>query len=475
MSRAEERPRLRGGTPPPARAPRRRGPAANAPRLVALRVLERVERTGSYADLALHGAFERHNLQARERAFATELAYGTLRWRGRLDFLLEQVLDRSFDKLEPPVASLLRLGAYQLAFVDAVPDAVAVAESVRLAQAVGLDRASGLINAVLRRLSERLDQITLPALAADPLAHLIHALSIPPWLAARWLEEFGPDEAAALATASNRAPPRTVRTNRSQLHRDALLDELLTRFPDARPCVFASDGIVLGRKGDPARDPAFLAGYFTIQDEASQVVVELLDPQSGERVLDTCAAPGAKSTAIAERIGAAGTVVATDRHERRLGLLARDARRLGLRNIHTAVADATQPLPGDLGDPSFDRVLVDAPCSGLGTLRRNPDARWRVQPASLERLADVQRALLSRAATVLRPGGALVYSTCTLAREENEDVVAAFLRDHPDFHPAEDIPEALGALRGETGVVRLYPHRHDCDGFFAARLERESS
>ncbi len=474
MSGGGGRARLRGGTPPPARAPRRRGPAANAPRLVALRVLERVERTGSYADLALHAAFDRNSLQARERAFATELAYGTLRWRGRLDYLLEQVLDRSFDKLEPPVASLLRLGAYQLAFVDAVPAAVAVAESVRLAQAVGLDRASGLINAVLRRLSERIDQLELPALESDPLLHLVHALSIPDWLAARWLEEFGSEEAAKLAIASNRPPPRTVRTNRSQLHRDALLDELLLRFPDARPCVFASDGIVLGRKGDPARDPAFLAGYFTIQDEASQVVVELLDPQPGERVFESCAAPGAKSTAIAERVGAGGTVLATDRHERRLGLLARDARRLGLGNIHTVVADATQPLPESVAAPPFDRVLVDAPCSGLGTLRRNPDARWRVQPDSLNRLADVQRALLTRASTVLRPGGTLVYSTCTLGREENQDVVDAFLADHPDFHVAKEIPGALHALRGPAGEVRLYPHLHDTDGFFAVRLERGS-
>ncbi len=473
MSRPEGRSRLRGGTPPPARAPRRRGPAANPPRLVALRVLERVERTGSYADLALHAAFDRNGLQARERAFATELAYGTLRWRGRLDYLLGQVLDRSFDKLEPPVASLLRLGAYQLAFVDAVPAPVAVAESVRLAQAVGLDRASGLINAVLRRLSERLDQLELPSLAADPLAHLTHALSIPSWLAARWLEELGPDEAAALAIASNRAPPRTVRVNRSQLHRDALLDELRLRFPDAHPCVFASDGIVLGRKGDPARDPAFLTGYYTIQDEASQVVVELLDPQPGERVLDTCAAPGAKSTAIAERVGAGGAVLATDRHERRLGLLARDARRLGLGNIRTLVADATQALPDEAAGDGFDRVLVDAPCSGLGTLRRNPDARWRVQPDSLERLADLQRALLGRAADALRPGGTLVYSTCTLTREENEAVVEAFLAERGDFRRSDEIPDALRVLGGAPGELRLYPHRHDSDGFYAARLERE--
>lgn len=472
MSPAGGRPRLRGGTPPPARAPRRRGPAANAPRLVALRVLERVDRTGAYADLALHAAFDRNSLQSRDRAFATELAYGTLRWRGRLDYLLSQVLDRGFDKLEPPVASLLRLGAYQLAFVDGVPAAVAVAESVRLAQAVGLDRASGLVNAVLRRLSERIDTLELPSLESEPLAHLTHTLSIPAWLAKRWLAEFGPDEAAALALASNQVPPRTVRANRCHVHRDALLDELQTRFPDAHPCLYATDGIVLGRKGDPARDPAFLAGYFTIQDEASQVVVELLDPQHGDRVLDACAAPGAKATAIAERVGGAGHVHATDRHERRLGLLGRDARRLGLSNLTTRVADLTQPRSLEAGE-HYDRVLVDAPCSGLGTLRRNPDARWRVQPESIDRLADVQRSILANAAERLRVGGTLVYSTCTLAREENQLVIEAFLESHRDFHVVDRVPDNLGALRGEDGALHLFPHRHDSDGFFAVRMQRE--
>ena len=209
-----------------------------------------------------------------------------------------------------------------------------------------------------------------------------------------------------------------------------------------------------------------------MQDEASQLVVELLAPRPGERVLDACAAPGTKATAIAERVGPGGEVVALDRSPSRLRLVGRDARRLGLANVTTHRLDASQPLP-DLGGP-FDRVLVDAPCSGLGTLRRNPDARWRLRPEDVPRLAETQLAILRRAASALRPGGALVYSTCTLLPEENERVVAAFLEGAREFRPARRaaIPAAVRAVLGEDGWMRTFPHRHDTDGFFAARLER---
>lgn len=457
------------------RAPRRKGPSPNPPRLVALRVLERVERTGAYADLALHANFDRSALDARERAFATELAYGTLRWRGRLDFLLAEVLDRKFEKLEAPVTSLLRLGAYQLVFVDSLPNAVAVSETVRLAQSVGLDRASGLINAVLRRLGERWRDIPFPELKSDPIGHLTHALSLPPWLAERWLETLGAEEAAALALACNTPPPRSIRNNRTRQSREVLLDELRERFPDAVLCAFASDGILLGHKGDAARDPAFLEGRFTIQDEAAQVVIDCLDPQPGEQILDLCAAPGAKATAIAERIGEKGHVLGVDRHERRLGLLARDARRLSLRNVETLVTDATQALPEARIAEGFDRVLVDAPCSGLGTLRRNPDARWRLQADAIERLAETQLAILRRGADVLRPGGVLVYSTCTITHEENESVIAAFLDDHSDFSVDGELPARLAPLGDDAGALRMAPHLHQSDAFYMVRLRRASS
>jgi len=437
-------------------------------------VLERVERAGAYADLALHAALRRSHLAPVDRALATELVYGTLRWRGRLDFLLSRVLERDFSTLEPLVLTLLRLGAYQIVFTRNVPDPAAVDQTVRCARAVGAERATGLVNGVLRRLVRVHQKIPLPDLVEDPLGHLTGVLSLPPWIAERWLEIFGAEEAAMLATASNSVPPLTARVNPLRSTRQALIEELAPRLPDARPCQLAPRGVVLGHRGHPAHDPAFLEGRFTIQDEASQLVVAYLEPKLGERILDVCAAPGTKTTAIAEEIGDAGEVVAVDRNARRLGLVGRDARRLGLTNITTREHDATGSFHGFGARGAFDRILVDVPCSGLGTLRRNPDARWRVRPGDPQRLAETQKAILRSAATALRPGGVLVYSTCTLLPEENESVIESFLSETRDFRllPGDAAPGPTRALVGTDGFLRCFPHLHDSDGFFAARLER---
>jgi 16S rRNA (cytosine967-C5)-methyltransferase len=472
---SEEIRRARPGRGRPSRPALRRG-APSAARQLALRVLERVERERAYSDVLLHALLVRGELHAADRAFATELVQGTLRWRGRLDFLLARVLDRGLDELEPLVASALRLGAYQIAIGHArTPPEVAVDEAVRCVRAAGAERVTGLVNAVLRRLAAEHAGIAFPDLERDPLGHLTHALSLPAWLAERWLGIFGPDEAAALARASNEVPPLVVRANRLRTDRDALLAELRARFPEAEPCRLARDGIRLGRRGNPALDPAFLAGHFTVQDEASQLVAALVDPRPGERVLDLCAAPGGKATALAERLAGRGEVVAIDRHERRLALVVQQARRLGIGNLRCAARDATRPLVDLAAERAFDRALVDAPCSGLGTLRRNPDARWRVAASDPARLAETQLAILRQAAAAVVPGGVLVYSTCTLLPEENESTVKAFLAEAPHFRLAapEQTPSEARALVGPDGFLRTLPHRHDADGFFAARLERE--
>jgi 16S rRNA (cytosine967-C5)-methyltransferase len=462
--------RRRGGRP----APTRSGSPTIA-RLVAARVLDRVESARAYADLALHAALRDERLSVRDRAFATELVYGTLRWRGRLDFALAACTDRPLAQLEPAVLTLLRLGAYQVLFLESVPGRAAVDESVRCAQAMGWARASGLVNAVLRRLVRRDTVLEPPSLEADPLAHLIHALSIPEWIARRWLAALGPTEAAALARASNETPPLTARANPRKNTRTALLAEIATRWPAAKLATHAPLALSLGHGVDPGSDLAFREGRFTVQDEASQLVVELLAPQPGERVLDLCAAPGSKTTAIAERTGASGLVVASDRNQRRLDLVGRAARRLGLANVELVHADGTQPLAELPGAP-FARVLVDAPCSGLGTLRRNADARWRLREEDVRSLAETQRALLENAASTLLPGGVLVYSTCTLLPEENEALVAAFLAQHPEFRVAArgELPEAVRPFVEADGFMRTWPHKHGSDGFFAARLQRVS-
>ena len=445
-----------------------------APRMIAIRVVERVQRAGAYADLALHHALVQSRIPAADRALATELVYGTLRWRGRLDYLIAKALDRDISKLEPLVTSALRVGAYQLFFSDRIPANAAVDEAVRCVRAMGLERATGLVNAVLRRLAREGDSFEFPKLETDPLEYLVHAGSLPLWLAKRWLDEYGAEEAAKLAATMNEPAPVTIRVNRTKTTREALLPELIERFPDAKLCRYAPDGIILGRKGDAGQDPTFLSGQISVQDEASQLVVHLLDPQPGERILDTCSAPGTKTAAIAERLNGEGHVLALDRHARRLRLVGRSVRRLGIGGVATLERDATQSLSDLTRDGLFDRILVDAPCSGLGALRRNPDARWRIRPEDLESLSKVQRALLESAADVLRPGGSLVYSTCTMTAEENESVIRGFMATRPGWQiaPKESAPTVMWELIDENGFLRLLPQRLDMDGFFAVRLIR---
>ena len=485
-------PRRHRGRPQPKKeaASARRAQPTQA-RLLAVRVLDRVQRARAYADLSLHQHLSHSNLSVTDRALATELVYGTLRWRGRVDYLLDQLLDQPVHKLEPVVASTLRIGAYQLLFSDRIPDSSAVDEAVRCVRALGVERATGLVNAVLRRLARERAEMRLPTLEEHPLQHLMHALSLPEWIAERWLAEYGPEAAAALAAASNAPPPLTVRTNITKTDRDALLAEVREHFPEAAPCRYARDGIRLGPKGDPLRDPGFLAGAFSVQDEAAQLVVGLLDPKPGDLVLDSCAAPGTKTTAIAERLGGLGGVLALDRHPRRLRLVARATRRLGLAGIHTLERDVSRSLAGlpagwldalegvrELPSQNvlFDRALADVPCSGLGTLRRNPDARWRVPATAPQDLARAQISILKQTATVLRPGGHLVYSTCTLTSEENEEVVHAFLHDTPSFRCSrrDELPDEVAELVDDDGFLRCLPHLHDTDGFFAVRFTRDA-
>ena len=453
---------------------RRRTSAPTHTRLLALRVLERVSSAGAYADILLHSALGRSALNAPDRAFATDLVYGTLRWRGTIDYYLNHFVDQDLAKLEPLVASTLQLGAYQLLFAKRVPASAAVDQSVRCIRAAGMSRATGLVNAVLRRLSLEHHKIALPSVNDDPTAHLTHALSLPRWLAERWIERCGVEGAVALAKACNEPPPLTIRANRLRSDARELLQDVLENFPEATACRFARGGIVLGRKGNPAQDRNFLAGRFTVQDEASQLVVALLDPQPGERVLDLCAAPGGKTTAIAERVGPSASVIAVDRNTRRLDLVQRAVRRLGLKGIRTVARDATRSLAELAPEGGFDRILVDAPCSGLGTLRRNPDAKWRVRPGDPARLAEVQRALVGNAAAVLRSGGTLVYSSCTVLAEENEEIARHFLRGSRDFAPIskDALPNEVKILADSDGFLRTFPHIHDTDGFFAARFER---
>ncbi len=436
-------------------------------RSVAWHVLVRVERDRAYADLALHAALRRSDLDRRNRALATELTYGSLRLRGRIDYVLQHVLDREFEKVDLRLRNLLRLGCYQLLFCTGIRDAAAVSESVELAKSAGLGHAAGFINAVLRQASQKAGSARFPDLEDDPVGYLMHWGSLPHWMAERWLEALGGLEAAKLAEASLRSPPRTIRVSES-----ADLDRVAKRLR-GRPCRFAPRGLTQLRS-DPVQDPGFRRGEFAIQDEASQLIPLLLGAEPGDTVVDCCAAPGGKAFQLAEQVGPTGEIIAFDLHANRLSLIRREARRLGLSNVRVLQRDATQNF--DLrGAQRFRRILIDAPCSGSGVLRRNPDARWRLQAEDVPRMAERQLALLRSAARYLDEGGVLVYSVCSVDPEETVGVVKTFLESEPALRRddvAPCLPESARELVDEEGALRCLPHRHGCDGFFAVRLVR---
>jgi 16S rRNA (cytosine967-C5)-methyltransferase len=375
------------------------------------------------------------------------------------------VLNRDLTKLECRLRNLIRLGAYQLLFCGGIRDAAAVSESVELAKGGGFERAAGLVNAVLRELTRQAETVSIPDLEEDPVGHLSHWGSLPTWIAERWLQAYGPHEAAELAEACLRAPPRTVRVSEG-----ADLEAVKKRLT-GQPCRFAPRGIT-DLRSDPVQEGGFAKGQFTIQDEASQLVPLLLGVEPGETVVDCCAAPGAKALQLAELVGEKGEVIALDVHANRLALIRRDARRLGLRNVRPLQRDAAQGF--DLrGRQVFRYVLIDAPCTGLGVLRRNPDARWRLTPEDVPQLATLQLALLRSATRYLDDGGVLVYSVCSVDAEETVQVVEKLLASEPKLRqedPRPYLPEPARELVDAEGALRTFPHRHGCDGFFAVRL-----
>jgi 16S rRNA (cytosine967-C5)-methyltransferase len=411
-------------------------------RAVAHAVLGRVFDEGAYGDRAFRAEADRARLDPRDRAFAQQLAYGVVQRRATLDHLIGQLSSRPPEQLDPGVRDAARLGLFQLLFLDGVADHAAVSESVDLA-----GRGRGLVNAVLRRAQRERDAL-LGALHDDTpeAAAVMH--SHPEWLVRMWWEQLGPDETRALLARDNEPPESAVRVN-------TLRTATLELPVPSHPAPDLPEGLVLDAPLDVHGTPEFARGELMPQSRASMRVARVLDPQPGERVLDLCAAPGAKTTHIAALMEGRGEVVAVEAHAGRARALEENARRLGASNVRVVVGDAADPL----GGPEFDRVLLDPPCSDLGTLQSRPDVRWRKDPALIERVAAEQTALLETAAGQVRSGGVLVYSTCTISARENEGQMTAFLDSHPEFTAGAE-------------PVRLLPHRDGTDGFFIARLER---
>ncbi|TLY29547.1 MAG: 16S rRNA (cytosine(967)-C(5))-methyltransferase RsmB [Nitrospirae bacterium] len=452
-------------------------------RRVALETLLANERAEVFAVDALDRSFSRAGLDVRDRALTLELVYGVLRHRATLDWRLDHVADRTIARLPSSVRTALRLGAYQLLYLGKVPPSAAVNESVKLVR-FGKRRQSkhwaGFVNAVLRSLI-RNPAPPWPDPAQDQVAALSVRYSCPAWLAQRWLHRFGFATAQSLCRATITIPPLTIRTNTLRLTRHALETDLVRAGYQVRPTAVSPVGLILEKCGPVTELPQFQAGAFYIEDEAGQLVPLILDPQPGERVLDACAAPGGKATHLAALMQNRGEIVAIDRSQRRLRLLQDNCRRLGVRIITTVNADMTQDCrqEGKVGrellNQPFDRILLDAPCSGLGVLRRHPEGKWQKAASLVVRHQATQMQMLEQAGRLLRPGGVLVYSTCSTEPDENEDVIEYFCKAHAEFRrePVSSwLPPTACVLLNTQGDLSTMRAPYPMDAFFAARLRK---
>ena len=404
-------------------------------RRLAWEVLQAVA-AGAYADVALERALRDRPLQGPDRGLATELAYGAIRQRRRLDAWLDRVGRVPALKQPPKLRWLLHVGLYQLFWMERVPDSAAVNTCVELAKTHGLARLAPVVNGMLRAALRARDQGESPSCSGDAAVQLAFEHSLPDWLAELLLQWRDQEGAMAVAAACNQVPPLDLRVNRLRATPAGVAEALAEAGHATAPIPDCPDGLtLLGSSGDLRRWPGYDDGHWCVQDRAAQWVAPLLEAQPGERILDACAAPGGKATHLAELIGDQGEIWAVDRSPGRLKRVGAKAARLGVGAIHALAADAA-PLLKDRPQwgESFQRILIDAPCSGLGTLARHPDARWRVTPESIRTLLPQQQALLDGLVPLLAPSGMLVYSTCTIHPDENQVQVQLFLNRHTNFH-----------------------------------------
>jgi 16S rRNA (cytosine967-C5)-methyltransferase len=407
----------------------------------------------------------------RDRALATDLVLGTLRWRNAIDYQLQRLSAKPLHKLDPVVLDVLRVGAYQLLHLERVPASAVVNDSVNLVKGGGFRSATGFVNAILRRLARERDALVWPD-RSDNVSYLAVVHSHPAWLVQRWIARHGSERTERWLQFNNEVPALTLAANRLRTTRDQLLTRLRAESVAARPTTVAPHGVVV-EHGRPLESDAFTSGLCVVQDEASQIVTELMQAADGWRVLDLCASPGGKTLALAAQTAPSGVVIASDVRPKRMRVLAATvtrARASRVRLVHIP-PDGALPFRNEV----FDGVLIDAPCSGLGTIRRDPDIRWRRDESDFPALAATQLDLLRRAASLVKSGGRLVYSTCSSEAEENEDVIATFLDESAGFEVlASDragLPPPIAGLTTPAGYLRTTPDV-GLEGFFAAILRK---
>ncbi len=442
----------------------------SGPRGTAVKILNRVERTESYLDKVLDAELKGTDLSDLDKGLLTEIVHGVVRWKNRLDWVLNGFSHGNFSKSEINVKNTLRVSLYQILFLERIPHAAAVNEGVEFIKRIRGEKPAGLVNAVLRNIIRNIDGIRYPDPAEDQVQYLAVYYSHPHWLVKRWLARFGYDETQKLLTANNERAGLSLRINKLKVdpgHFLKMLDQQQIAYTGSSHIDYFVRVKTLSRIGQM---DLFRNGMFTIQDESAALPCLLLDPRPGQRVIDLCAAPGGKTTNLGEMMRNEGEILAFDKYEAKVNLIRTSCDRLGLRNVSLRVADALS-----LEEAPADRVLLDAPCSGLGVLVKKPDIRWKRDVSDIMKLTQLQHDMIENAAKLVRPGGVLVYCTCTTEPEENQEIVRSFLERHPEFKLENAGDFVNHNLVNADGFVETFPHRQGMDGSFAARLVRVSS
>lgn len=430
------------------------------PRQIAFEALMKTQRDTAFSNLTIDGALSKSNLDTRDKSFVSNLFYGVIERQLTIDYQLSRYLSKPLKKLKPEVLTILRLGAYQILFMDKVPDSAAVNESIKLSKKNGASYASGLINAVLRKVS--LNGVVLPE-NNDSADFLSVKFSCPCWLVEKWIREYGYEDTAAFLESSVGSADTFIRVNTTKISDDELMDILIAEGIECEK-TYNDHTLKISLKGhDIEKLDSFIKGYYHVQDIASQLCAKALKAKENDIVFDLCSAPGGKAYTVAETMNDNGRVLCFDIYENRVKLIVSGAKRLGLSSIEGRVGDASV-YNAELG--LADKVLCDVPCSGLGIIRRKPEIKYKSE-AELADLPDIQYAIVDNASKYVRKGGRLIYSTCTLSKAENEDVVAKFLENHSDFRSAPLFSD------GGSCTITLMPHKNQSDGFFIACFERD--
>jgi 16S rRNA (cytosine967-C5)-methyltransferase len=443
-------------------------------RTLAVKILTRVERTDSYLDKLIDYEIKTEQLNDYDKSLLNEICHGVIRWMRRLDWFLNGFYRGQWEKCMPEIKNTLRVALYQILFLNKIPDYAAVNEATEFVKRISTQKHADVVNGLLRTIIRTKDELIYPTREIDEIKYLGIMQSHPNWMVKRWIQRFGFDDAEKLAEANNKRPILTARINTLKIKKEEFLQRLTEKNIVYRFCKYAENFITLRLMSKLYLDEDFKNGYYAVQDESAGLVSKLLDPKETDLILDMCAAPGGKSAHISQLLNNKGKVIAVDKYDAKIKMLRENSERLGVTNTEFIQDDASDFTSKAITDNLFDKILLDAPCSGLGVLSKKPDIRWKREIDDILSLSKIQRGLLENASKYLKPGGVIVYSTCTTEPEENIDVVKDFLASHPEFS-VDDASKYLSKdLVNDEGYIETFPHRHGVDGSFAARLVKKS-